>query len=341
MDFVHDTLVAPYTTFGIGGRARLFCVVTTEDELVVAIRRAQSEHLPVFLLGGGSNILVSDEGFSGMVIKNEIKDIAFTSVAEDGSVLVTVGAGENWDAFVEGTVCQGFQGLETLSWIPGTVGAAPVQNIGAYGTEVGQTVVSVRAFDIQVMKFVDLMNTECLFGYRDSLFKHEKGRYVIVRVTFRLKKGGVPNISYKDVVTYFNEKSIIKPTLREVRDAVIEIRSRKLPDWKTVGTAGSFFKNPTITEDAFRELSGRYPGLPGYPARPGFVKVALGWVLEKVCGAKGITRGLVGTYDKQALVIIAQRGAQARDVLALHDELARMVKDKTGIDIEREVELVG
>ncbi len=341
MDFAPNILLAPHTTFALGGPARLFCVVTNEDELVIAVTRARRENLPLFLLGGGSNILVSDEGFPGLVIKNEIRGISFDEVAEDGTVHVTVGAGENWDAFVEQTVEEGLQGLETLSWIPGTVGAGPVQNIGAYGAEIADTVVSVTAFDVNTMSWVTLSKEECRFAYRDSIFKQEKGRYIIARVTFELRRGGVPNISYKDVTAYFTEKHVTQPTLQEVRNAVIEIRTRKLPDWKVVGTAGSFFKNPIITEAAFQELLAKYPGLPRYSARPGSVKIPLGWVLENMCHAKGLRIGHVSTYDKQALVLVADKGATAAEVMHMAQELTKMVKEKTGIDIEREVEWVG
>jgi len=332
--------LAPYTTFTIGGPADFFCVVTTEDELVAMIRRAADEHLPVFILGKGSNILVADEGFRGLVIKNEIMGTEFGS-EDNGVVCVTVGAGETWDDFVAETARRNLHGIENLSAIPGTVGAAPVQNIGAYGVEMASVLISVRVLDTVSLQYVEFSNKECQFAYRDSRFKHEKGRFIITQVTFRLVKGGKTNITYADLKEYFNTKTEL-PTIREVREAVIHIRGNKLPDWKRIGTAGSFFKNPIIPKDHFEKLSVQYPGMPGYPTKDTMlIKVPLGWILDNVCNAKGLRIGSVSTYEKQALVIIAQSGSRAATVIAFQDELMRRVKEYTSIDIEREVELVG
>lgn len=346
MKFLENIKLAEYTTFKIGGPARFFCAVSSEGELVEAVKFAQTykaggaNGLPILVLGGGSNMLVSDAGYAGLVIKNEIKGIENTPEATDDVATILVGAGESWDGFVEYAVGRGLFGLENLSAIPGTVGATPVQNIGAYGAEVSQTIESVRALDTTAMTFVVLPNNDCQFGYRDSIFKKERGRYIITGVIFKLAKAGVLRTDYKDVREYFDRRNITAPTLADVRHAIMEIRMAKLPDWKKWGTAGSFFKNPSVTATQFAELKAKYPDLPGYPEDDGSVKVSLGWILDKVCDARGLSIGPVGTYGKQALVIVSQAGARAEDVLALSQELQRRVKEKTGIVIEAEVQWV-
>ncbi len=340
MKILENIALAPYTTFKIGGPARFFCAVKSEDELVGSVKFAQtykkngSNGLPLLVLGGGSNMLISDDGFKGLVIKMEIKGV------EISNELVTASAGESWDDLVGRTVESDLYGLENLSAIPGTVGAASVQNIGAYGAEVAQCVESVRALDTKNMQFVVLASADCQFGYRDSIFKKERGRYIITGVTFKLVKKGVLRMDYKDVREYFDLRHNITPSLVDLRKAIVEIRAGKLPDWSKWGTAGSFFKNPTVTAAQFAELRTKYPDLPGYPEDDGNVKVSLGWILDKVCDARGLTIGNVGTYGKQALVLVAQQGATSAEVLAFSIELMKRVKEKTGIVIEAEVEWV-
>lgn len=352
--------LAEYTTFKIGGPARFLAHALTEEGLVKAVRMAHEKGLPIFVLGGGSNILVSDNGFSGVVIKMEMRGISFKrseikdkksknqskNLAHEGNrkesreFIVSAAAGEMWDDLVEKTVNRGLYGLANLSAIPGTVGAAPIQNIGAYGAEVSQTIFSVRALDTVAMKFVDLTNAQCRFDYRDSIFKRVKGRYIVTRVDFRLFKNGRVNISYKDLADYFAAKHVSNPTLKQVRDAVIEVRWGKLPDWKLWGTAGSYFKNPIIPLQQFIELKVKYPDLPGFPEPDGCIKVSLGWILDRVCRVKGLAVGNVSTYEKQALVVVAKPGATAAEVVGLTHELMKRVKDATGIEIAAEVEWV-
>ena len=344
--------LAQYTTFKIGGNARFFCSVKTIKELKDAVMFAREKSLSFFILGGGSNILVSDEGFGGLVIKMEIsgRKIQDSRLKIKGEAqIISAGAGEYWDNFVEYTVDEGFNGLENLSAIPGTVGAAPVQNIGAYGVEVGQFISSVHTFDTKTMKEVELSARECHFGYRYSLFKKEKGRYIVTSVDFALKRDGKVNIEYKDLKQFFNEQlSMINksPTPVQVREAVMDIRRHKLPDWNKWGTAGSFFKNPVISVTHFDELKKKYPGLPGFPeknsdsAHNDQIKIPLGWILDNVCNAKGLLRGGVGTYEKQALVIVTQPGATASEVVSFTKDLMKQVKEKTGIIVEAEVEWV-
>lgn len=337
MSIQENVILAPFTTFKLGGPAKYFCRAKSEAELIEAVKFAKSKDLPILVIGGGSNLLISDAGFNGLVVRNEIMGIEWKDT-EGGSVIVRAGAGEDWEGLVGQTVERGLYGLECLSSIPGTVGASPVQNIGAYGVDVSKAVQSVRVLDTVSMQVIELSNADCHFAYRDSIFKHEKGRYIVTAVVYLLKKDGKVDISYKDVKEYFAKKKIVSPTLAEVRQAVIEIRKNKLPDWTKWGTAGSFFKNPIISSEEFALLKERYPEMPSYPEPDGRVKVSLGWILDKLCDARGLIIGNVSTHDKQALVVVAKPGATATEVVAFAQELMRRVKDKTGIEIEGEVE---
>ncbi len=335
--------LSDFTTFKIGGLARYFFRVKTIEEAREVFSFARQENLPFFILGGGSNLLVSDEGFPGVIIKNEILGISF--VEEGDEFQVFAGAGENWDSFVDHCVDKGLYGLENLSGIPGTVGAAPVQNIGAYGSEAKDTIVSVEALDSKTGKLQIFTNEECRFGYRDSFFKTAEGkRYLIANVTFRLKKGGVLNIEYKDVKSYFEAKKSF-PTLKTVREAVLAIRARKFPDLATTGTAGSFFKNPIISQIQFDALKKKYPDLPGFVLQTAncelpSVKVPLAWILDNVLGIKGYMVGRVGLYNAQPLVVVNSGGARATEVLALAKDVANKIKEKTGIEVVWEVEML-
>lgn len=341
MKIQENISLAPYTTFKIGGPARFFCLVKDEDELIKAVEFANEKGLRILVLGGGSNVLVSDDGFDGLVVKMEVKGMEVANVPSNKStVFLKVAAGEPWDGFVDHAVSKGFYGAENLSAIPGTVGAAPVQNIGAYGVEVGQIIKSVRAYDLKTSKFLELTNEECKFGYRDSIFKQEKGRYVITSVVFELKKEGKLNMEYKDIKEFFAKIADSVVTLESLREAIIKIRAGKLPDWSKWGTAGSYFKNPTISEGQFIELKSKYADLPGFPDGNGNVKVSLGWILDKICNARGLTIGNAGVYENQALVLVAKPGAKAREVVALSERLMNEVKEKTGIEIEAEVQWV-
>ncbi|MFA6554510.1 MAG: UDP-N-acetylmuramate dehydrogenase [Candidatus Paceibacterota bacterium] len=340
--------LAQYTTFKIGGLARYFCVVTNETELIEAVKFAKSKKLHVFILGGGSNLLISDEGFRGLVIKIENRGISYVNN------MVTAFAGEIWDEFVANTVSRGFGGLENLSAIPGTVGATAVQNIGAYGSDVSSVIESVRVFDTSNLEFVVFSNSDCGFDYRDSIFKHQKGRFIVVSVTFKLEKNKKVDIGYKDLAEYFSKKGFGVdssdvgnsgadekiPSILEVRNAVIEIRGNKLPDWKMWGTAGSFFKNPIIKTKQYDDLKKKFPDLPGFVEPNGMIKIPLGWILDKICNFKGQFFGHVGVYEKQALVIVTRPGASSTEVVELTKKMQDKVKEKTGLIIEAEVEWV-
>jgi UDP-N-acetylmuramate dehydrogenase len=336
MNIQENISLSQYTTFKTGGPAKFFCKVKSEKELIEVLDFAKNKSLPVFILGGGSNLLVSDSGYQGLVIKIEMLGIAYSQN------LVTASAGENWDDFVQETIDRGYGGLENLSAIPGTVGASPVQNIGAYGAEASQFIESVRVYDIHGEQFIDLKNEECQFSYRDSVFKEQKGRFVVISVTFNLKKSGQVNIEYKDLQEYFANQNLGRtPSVIEVRNAVISIRQSKLPDWQKWGTAGSFFKNPIIPIQQYVDLKQKYTDLPGFPDCDGScIKVSLGWILDKICNAKGMSVGNVYVYEKQALVLVAKPGAKSAEVVELSRKIQDMVKEKTGIVVEAEVEWV-
>ncbi len=341
MNIQEHVSLSQYTTFKIGGPAKFFCSIRSEKDLIEALEFAKTKGLQFFVIGGGSNLLVADEGYNGLVIKIDMLGIAYSQNS------VSASAGENWDNFVNETIMSGYYGLENLSAIPGTVGASPVQNIGAYGVEVSQFVQSVRVFDVRKEQFVDLKNEECQFSYRDSVFKQQKGRFIVISVTFNLKKsdqvGSVAvNTEYKDLQEYFSEMKLGRnPTALEVRNAVILIRNRKLPDWQKWGTAGSFFKNPVIPIQQYVDLKQKYIDLPGFPECDGsMIKVSLGWILDKICHAKGMAVGNAYVYEKQALVLVAKPGAKASEVIELSRRIQDMVKEKTGIVVEAEVEWV-
>ncbi|HEY4494531.1 MAG TPA: UDP-N-acetylmuramate dehydrogenase [Candidatus Paceibacterota bacterium] len=339
MKIEENKILKDFTTFRIGGPASFFCIIKSEEELLEAISFAKQKKLSIFILGGGSNILVSDDGYSGLVIKMEIMGIEYIE-DENGNTKVIVGAGEDWDSLADKTVNRGLYGLENLSYIPGTVGASPVQNIGAYGSEVKDTIDTVRVYDIQEEKFINFSNLDCQFEYRDSIFKKNKNRYVITSVSFILKKEAKLNIEYKDVKEYFSNKGVTHPNLKEVREAIVYIRKNKLPDVKKVGTAGSFFKNPTVAYSFAHELKQKYKDLPVYNIDDRHAKISLAWVIDHVCGYKGVYRGDVGTYKNQALVLVNNGNAKASEIISFANEIKKIVKEKINLDIEAEVQIV-
>jgi len=331
--------LGPFTTFRIGGPARFFCRVKNLGELKFAVSFAKEKNLPIFVLGGGSNILVSDSGFKGLVIKNELEGIE--ELNNENNSIIIAGAGENWDNFVKYTVEKQLCGLENLSGIPGTVGATPVQNIGAYGSEVGDNIFWVEVFDIEDEKIKILQKNECEFGYRKSIFKKPLGRkFVITRVAYSLKNNGKTNVGYKDIKVYMKNLGKKSLSLEEVREAVLKIRKSKMPDLSLNGTAGSFFKNPIIPKSEYESLKIKYPELPFYASGEESVKIPLAWVLDNVCGLKGFKKGEVGLYEKQPIVLVNFGKANALQVSDFAKEITLKVKEKTGIDVEWEVERI-
>lgn len=328
--------LAPYTTLQVGGEAAYFVSVKTEEELSEAVAYAKERMLPIYPLGGGSNVLIADKGLQGLLIH-----IALTGrdAAKEGEhILVTAQAGESLDDVVAYTVQNNWWGIENLSHIPGTVGATPIQNVGAYGVEASDVITAVRVFNTETERFEELSASDCAFAYRDSLFKTPAGKkYIVTAVTYALSQTPHPRISYRDLAAIFEG---VSPSQKEIREAVMKIRAGKFPDWKTVGTAGSFFKNPIIPQVLHAELLNRYPQLPSYPAGQGYMKISLGWVLDKVLGLRGFKKGNISTYKNQALVIIAEENATASEIEMFAHDVVKKIKDEIGIDVEWEVTLM-
>jgi UDP-N-acetylmuramate dehydrogenase len=360
--------LAPLTTLGVGGPARFFAEVHGEGDLFEALAFAERQQLPIFVLGGGSNVLVADEGFPGLVVRVAIRGIGTGSVSDlsllqtstDGSdrsltlpvphqppaVSIATGAGEDWDEFVRQCVERNLAGIECLSGIPGLVGGTPVQNVGAYGQEVSETITKVRAFDRQSKQIVELSNADCRFAYRASIFNStETNRYIVLAVNYVLRPGGDPAIRYPDLKNYFSDRGG-KPTLAEVREAVIAIRSRKgmviVSDDPDCRSAGSFFKNPIVSREALAKIErevGEAP--PSFPAAGGQVKVPAAWLIERAGFQKGYARGRVGISSKHTLAVINRGGATANEVLWLVNEIRGRVGQRFGIDLLPEPVLIG
>lgn len=329
----------PFNTFGVDVNAKYFSEVQTIDELKDAIRYSKKHHLSVLFLGGGSNILLTKD-FDGLAIKLSLKGISEEDLNEN-DVLVTAKAGENWHEFVLYSLEKNYGGLENLSLIPGNVGTSPMQNIGAYGTEIKDVFVSCTVLDIEHLELRTFNLEDCHFGYRDSVFKQEgKEKYVILEVTFRLtKKNHHIKTEYGAIKTELENLGITNPTIQDVSKAVIHIRQSKLPDPKEIGNAGSFFKNPTIPLTQFEDLKQKFETIPGYP-NGDVVKVPAGWLIEQ-CGWKGKQIGNAASHKLQALVIVNASGkATGKEIFDFSTEIINSVKEKFGIELEREVNIL-
>lgn len=337
MTIVENVPLAPFTTFKLGGEARFFCAARTERDVQEAINFAKQKHVPIFPLGGGSNVLIQDTGFPGLVVKIEMLGTQY----DPDTGIMSIATGEVWDTVVAQAVALNTQGFEVLSYIPGTVGGAVVQNIGAYGSEICEHVLDVRALHSETGDIRTFSKEACDFRYRHSFFKTQEGKkWVVLSARFILKRNHMPVIQFKELQEYFIVKGIPQPTVRDVRNAVIEIRAHKLPDWTRIGTAGSFFKNPIIRREHYLKLQKQYPDVPGFVVDDHMIKVPLGWILDKVCGLKGYKEGAVGTYEKQALVLVHYGGGKSSDVAKLSSYIAEIVQARTGISIEPEVEFI-
>jgi UDP-N-acetylmuramate dehydrogenase len=323
-------------SFRLPASASVFIETDSLDDLSSWIRSNPVAESKVLILGGGSNLLLTSD-FDGYVIHPVNRDIEI--VYEDHySVGVKAGAGANWDGFVEWCVKKGYAGLENLSWIPGTVGAAPIQNIGAYGTEAANLVDSVEVVDLKTFRRFNLEAAECKFAYRDSIFKKPEGsKWLVWSVTFRLDKEPIVDISYDSLKKYFKNKA--KPTLEEVRQAVIEIRKSKLPDPEVVPNAGSFFKNPVVSPCQANLMKQDFPDLPLYAHDVASVKIAAGYLIEQ-CGWKGFREGDAGVNPDQALVLVNYGNATARELLDLADKIKASVKERFHIKLEPEVRII-
>ncbi len=331
----HNADLTPFNTFGLSARAAALCTLEDENRLPEIFRQPEYRQDTVLWLGGGSNVLFCAD-YIGLVVRMATKGISHQFIDEQ-NVRVEAQAGEIWHDFVQYTVSQGFSGLENLSLIPGTVGAAPVQNIGAYGVEVGSRIEAVRCFDLVSKKEVVFSHGDCCFAYRDSLFKQAgKGRYVILSVRFVLSRQFVPRLGYGDLKTVAETLSQGKLlTAAAVAEAVCQIRRTKLPDPRLLGNAGSFFKNPITNATTAAALAARYPNLPQYPQANGQVKLAAGWLID-YCGLKGFQIGGAAVHEKQALVLVNKNHATAADVVALSRHIQDAVQQKFGVFLETE-----
>jgi UDP-N-acetylmuramate dehydrogenase len=344
MQLQENVPLAPLTTIGIGGPARFFFKAGNVDDVMEALTWARTREQPVFFLGGGSNLLISDAGFAGLVIQLDLHGITVASEMA-GHVMVKVAAGVPWDRFVKFAVRREWAGIECLSGIPGSTGATPIQNVGAYGQEVSETVARVEALDRTTNRVVWLTNEECRFGYRSSLFKNiERERYVVLSVTFRLRAGGEATLKYPELRKYVEERGIALDDLAGVREAVIAIRKRKgmVLDKRDPDTRsdGSFFMNPVLTADGYAAFAERAPDAPHFPSGDD-VKLSAAWLIEHAGFHKGFTHGNVGLSTKHTLAVINRGGGTAAEVVELTRMIQERVRATFGIEIHPEPNFIG
>lgn len=341
MNLQENVSLSGYSTMRLGGTARYVVDITSRNELKEAVDWAEAQSLPMIMVGGGSNIVWKDEGFPGLVLVNKI--MRFESFDEDGrNIYITAGAGENWDAVVGHAAADGLTGIEALSLIPGTTGATPVQNVGAYGQEIADTLATVEAYDRETKTFINIPAMDCAFGYRTSRFKTtDRGRFFITAVTIHLMRGLPEPPFYQAVTDYLHERSIERPTPQNIREAVIAIRSAKLPDPAIVANNGSFFANPVISEQDLAQIQPDYPNMPHWPVRDERVKIPAAWLVEQA-GFKDFhdeTTGMA-TWPTQSLVFVNEHAKSTADLLAFRQKVTDAVEAKFHIALEQEPELL-
>jgi UDP-N-acetylmuramate dehydrogenase len=351
LKILENIALAPLTTFEVGGPARYFVEAQTEHEVMEGVALAAARHLPLFVLGGGSNLLVADEGWPGLVLKISLRGVEFEGDIE--KMLFHALAGEDWDSFVALTVSKGCRGIECLSGIPGTVGGTPVQNVGAYGQEVSETITRVRALEIATGNTLEMSNADCGFAYRTSkLNTSMRGQHIVLEVSYLLHRNGEPKIEYADLKKFFaGQAGSAAPTLQQVRDAVRAIRQSKamliVPGDEDCRSAGSFFKNPLVSQaeaariHALAEKRAPEKPLPQYPGENGRVKLPAAWLVEQSGFHKGYSRGPVGISRKHSLAIVNRGGATAKDILALKEDIQHRVFDLWGVSLHPEPVFVG
>jgi UDP-N-acetylmuramate dehydrogenase len=340
MQLQKNVSLRSYSTMRLGGAAHAFTEIHSKEELKEAVDWAMAEKLPVIVIGEGSNIVWKDEGFDGLVIANRLS--MFEKVTEDEtSATYMIGGGEEWDKTVARLVALKLSGVECLSLIPGSTGATPVQNVGAYGQEISRVLVSLEAYDSKIKEFVTIANEDCDFGYRTSRFKTtDKGRYFIASITLRLSKSPLAPPFYASLQAYLNEHHITSYTPQVLRDAVVAIRSAKLPDWHTVANNGSFFANPIVENEVFEKLKNTYPDIIAWEYE-GKHKIAAGWLMDKA-GLKDFHDAETGmaTWSKQALVIVNEKANSTADLLKFKQKIVDTVQQKFDIILEQEPELI-
>jgi UDP-N-acetylmuramate dehydrogenase len=331
--------IKDYCTLKVGGQFRYFIEVSEIKYLQEIYDFAKEKNLPIFILGGGSNMVFPDGVLERVVIKINFPGFEIVNDTDDYTD-IKIGAGENWDSIVERTVAMNLSGIEAMSAIPGTVGATPVQNVGAYGQEIKDTLIQLEAYDTSTQSMVQITNSECGFSYRDSVFKNEsKGRYIITSITLRLSKSTPRIPNYPGVKRYFIENNINNPSLSQIREAIIEIRSDKLPDPKVIPSVGSFFKNTIVPKPVADELKYQYPTMVVFPVNEKETKVPSGFLIEQA-GLKGKNFGTISSYSHNAMVLVNNGGATRSDVERVRDEITQIIFDKFGIKLEAEPEFV-
>jgi UDP-N-acetylmuramate dehydrogenase len=339
MQFLRGEALQRYNTLALQARAQAFVSVSTEADLLAALTLAREQQLPVVPLGEGSNVVFAGD-LDALVIQQRMKGIEVLALADD-AVRLRVAAGENWHALVQWTLAQGYFGLENLALIPGTVGAAPIQNIGAYGVELQASLLQVHARQIADGKVLVLSNEACEFGYRDSIFKHQlQDQLVITAVELQLARHPAVNVAYPALASYFAEHADVDPTPQAVFDAVVGIRRSKLPDPAQVPNAGSFFKNPVVAGKLAEELRAAFPGLPCFSQPDGAVKLSAAWMIDR-CGWKGARLGELGVHSEHALVLVNYGGGSGERLLALATDIAASVWDAFGVRLEIEPRVYG
>jgi len=333
----HDVSLRPFNTFGVDVRASMFARIGSIEQLQQVLSDVRVIAAPRLVLGGGSNVLFTRD-FDGCILKIEIPGMQCDDAGE--SWRVRVGAGEGWHSIVERLIDDGKPGLENLALIPGSVGAAPIQNIGAYGVELAERFDSLQVWNFGAGSLQHMTSDECKFAYRDSVFKHQAERCMIVDVTFALPRKWTPVADYLDVAAELRQRNVTQPQARDIFSAVVAIRRRKLPDPLVLGNAGSFFKNPVVSRQQRTELIDRHPSLVSYDIGGGRYKLAAGWLID-ACGLKGAVRGRAAVYDKQALVLVNLGGATGAEILALAREVQDAVRARFGLELDPEPRIIG
>ena len=335
MDVMTNVSLKQYTTMKLGGETRFMVTADSSGDVVSLYRNAKNENLSIFVLGGGSNVITHDEVFEGIVLLNKIKGFEIISETNE-TTDVKIGAGEVWDEVVEKAIGLGLQGIEAMSGIPGTAGAAPVQNVGAYGQEIADTLISLEAYDSKTDTIVTISADECDFSYRNSIFRDkEKGRYCILNTTLRLNKAEPKPPYYASLQRYIDENDIREVNLSVIRVAVLNIRSEKLPDPAELPSAGSFFKNALVEKWKLEELQREYSDIPNYAMSDGRYKIPTGWLIDKA-GLRGYRSHGMRVYEKNALVLVNDSATGYDDLAAIREEIVQIVFDKFGIKIEQE-----
>ena len=338
MNIIANYPLLKLNTFGLDVKAKYFVSINTVNELIELTKTKVFKDLQLLILGGGSNILFTKD-FDGLVILNSIKGKEIIDQTQE-SIFLKIGAGENWHELVMYTVDKGWGGIENLSLIPGNTGTAPMQNIGAYGVEIKETFVELEALEISSGKIVKFNNSDCEFGYRESVLKNKmKNQYIILNITLELKKNPVLNINYGDVKAILESQNINNPSIKDVSDAIISIRQSKLPDPKIIGNSGSFFKNPIVSLNQLELIKKKYPNVVNYKINENEFKIAAGWMIERA-GWKGKKFNNYGVHEKQALVLVNYGLANGMEIFNLSEEIILDIKDKFGIKLEREVNII-